>query len=334
MQGFARRSNHDPNKGRTKVRCLNDRLTKKMNAMIQSIIGRCEGENGVRVVSMESEFMLDENDKLWFVRTSSVHTTESEKIAVKLDNDTAHHLRTKKAPMLESQLEHEAQKARRSSLALAEGYKDMKSGGIAGSRSENRIIRRNQLAKGPDEELVSLIMREDDAAEAKRKKEENQAAKDELKRRTSISEMHKSSSMQNLNSNLLKSESDASVESGADHLGASVPDSATRRPAGSPKKRGATHKRNRKKKFGGGGGDSALARTQREIDTVAHSAPAAQTLGSTQLTGCPGDFCSVHISIDKGLDGVMKSYDHLSDFRRKLLEKENEELEWQSKVGH
>ena len=72
--------------------------------------------------------------------------------------------------------------------------------------------------------------------------------------------------------------------------------------------------------------NSLSARSQHEINVMSKSKVAAETLGSTQLSGCPGDFCGVKVNIDRALEGVSKDNSHLSEFRRKLLEQEGEEI--------
>ena len=163
------------------VRVTNDRLTKKMNQTVKTIVGRCESENGIRVVKMESEFLVDANDQLWFVRTRHVETTESDKQPNKISNEASHNLRTRRAPKIEREMENEGLKARGSASAVVEDLKDIEHGGLAGSRTGNRLMRREMKHRGPDEELVDLIMNEESAAEAIRKKTENVAAKEEVR---------------------------------------------------------------------------------------------------------------------------------------------------------
>lgn len=286
------------------VRVTNDRLTKKMNQTVQTIIGRCESENGVRVVKMESEFLVDANDQLWFVRTRNVETTESDKQPSKMSNEASHNLRTRRAPNIERDMENEGLKARKASSAVIKDLKDIEHGGLAGSRTGNRLIRREMKEKGPDEELVDLIMNEDSASEAIRKKTENVAAKEELNRKQSVM-LNKNSSMNNLVANLATGGQEDNVNDESS----------------------VTSNRKKKKKKKKSQQDSGQLRTQREIQMIAHSSSAAQALGSTQLSGCPGDFCDTVLSIDKSLDGVgLASHSHLSDFRRKLLEAETEDL--------
>ena len=198
IQGFAKTGRHDPTQGCAKVLVRNDRLTKEMNQIVQTVINRCEAENGCRVVKMDSEFLQDANGNLWFVRTSDVETTMSDKLPPKISNEASHHKRTVAAPKIERGMENEGLKARQSASAVVEELKDMRHGGVAGSRTGNRIQIREFSRNGPDEELVDLIMNESDATEAIRKKVENQKAKDDFKRKSNLQATHKSRSMSDL----------------------------------------------------------------------------------------------------------------------------------------
>ena len=196
----------------------------------------------------------------------------------------------------------------------------------AGGRSEQRIWARSVRGGKVDEELVDLIMNESEAKDAVRKKNEHTKAKEEFNRKKSMLDIHRNESMKNL----LGIGGDEDEGSSIEFDGTSLETSSVSSPLRTinpnvQKNDDRTSRRKKKKKKKG---TRSFQRTQREMDAMAHSDAASQALGTTQLNGCIGDFCDIAISIDKSLDGMMKSYDHLSDFRRKLLEQEGEAVGW------
>ena len=279
----------------TTVRCLNAGLIKLMNAIVSTIVGRCEMENGGRVLSMKCDFMMDENEKLWFVRTTDIQTAVSNKTISKMDQAESHNKRTNRATKADVELEKIGHMANVTNKHNPDFNfpveKDFVHGGVAGSRSENRLRQRELRTKVPDEELVSLIMNEVDPLEALRKKAVAAAAKEEEKKKTIELNQMRARTLSHLVEDDTKSLTTGATKALDKHL------------------------RNKNS-----------ARSQREINIMSHSKVAAETLGSTQLSGCPGDFCGVNVNIDKALEGYTKENTHLSEFRRKLLEQEGEEF--------
>jgi hypothetical protein len=62
---------------------------------------------------MSSEFMLDDRDNLWLVRTKEVLTTEGERTRAGVDMEVSHMHRTKKNVKIEEKMELEGERVRR-----------------------------------------------------------------------------------------------------------------------------------------------------------------------------------------------------------------------------
>ena len=268
--------------------------------MLTALISRLESSKGVRVVSLHAVFLVDVDDEIHLVNATDVCTTEPAESMRRLDRDRQHNVRMKGSQKIEANME----KAGKMDFETST-FKDMSHGGVGGSRSENRLLTRNinKLNAEPDEQLVTLIMNEESASAAMKKNKQIVGKARDLERRQSVSEMHKTKSMI--------------------HLLESVNKDSDPTPKSPNRARGSPSKKSYK--------TPSFSRTDLEITKISRSTAAAAALGSSQIDGCPGDFCDTHLSIDRALDGVTKQYDHLSEFRRKLLERESEEISDQTK---
>ena len=291
------------------VRCLHQPLNKEMSNMSSSIVRRCEMESGCRVIELDFEFLLDENQTLWLVRTTGCVTAESDKISRGKDQERSHLERMERATKADVEMQKVARRARHrrrpndedrsKGKKNVENYNpdsnddiswvpDFSHGGVAGSRSENRARLREGRIRVPDEDLVELIMNEEDPEEASRRRREQVKKKKEEQQQREKTEHDTPLSTKNLDSLVSTSVTAPNV------LAHKAP-------------------------------STEYGRSQYEINVMSSSKVAAETLGSTQLGGCPGDFCGIKVNIDKALEGVTKDYNNLSEFRRKLLEAEGEE---------
>jgi len=179
------------------VRCLNQVLNKEMNSMSTAIVRRCEMSGSGRVISLSLEFLLDENQTLWLVRTTECETAENDRVRKGVDQDVSHGKRTERAQRADVEMQKVGRRAKpkqkgggdennnNGSNNNDDQYnqynddddeesfpQDFGHSGLAGSRTENRVRIRNRRRRIPDEELVELIMNEDDPEMASKKRKE------------------------------------------------------------------------------------------------------------------------------------------------------------------
>ena len=94
------------------ARCLNQVLNREMQSVSTNIVRRCEMNSGGRLMSLSLEFLLDENQTLWLVRTTDCETAESDRVVKGIDQDYSHSKRTERAQRAEIEIEKVARRAR------------------------------------------------------------------------------------------------------------------------------------------------------------------------------------------------------------------------------